>query len=74
MAGLPLTREQLTDLVEFVDALVGKEGCDHELRHTRRWVDEQGLAWGPIAAALEELGGYCDCEVVMNCDPEEEFG
>jgi hypothetical protein len=73
-AGLPLDREQLTALVDFVDALVVGEGCDHTLRHTRRWVSEQGLAWDPIADALAELGGYCDCEVVMNCDPEEVFG
>ncbi|WP_204763375.1 DUF2695 domain-containing protein [Lentzea nigeriaca] len=73
-AGLPLSREQLTALVEFVDALVIEEGCDHTLRHTLRWVGEQSLAPDPIVAALEELGGFCDCEVVMNCDPEDVFG
>ena len=71
MAGRRLSREQLTELVAFVNALVVKEGCDHKLRHARRWADEQGRAWGPIATALEELGGFCDCEVVMNCDPED---
>ncbi|GGU65910.1 DUF2695 domain-containing protein [Lentzea flava] len=73
-AGLPLDREQLTALVEFVDVLVAEEGCDHTLRHTERWVNEHGLAWDPIADALAELGGYCDCEVVMNCGQEEVFG
>lgn len=74
VAGLPLSREQLTALVVFVDALVVEEGCDHTWRHTERWVSEQGLAWDPIEDALCELGGYCDCEVVMNCDPEDVFG
>lgn len=69
-----LSREQLTALVEFVDSHVLDEGCDHTLRHTERWVREQRLAWKPISAALEELGGYCDCEVVMNCDPDDVFG
>ncbi|WP_112264980.1 DUF2695 domain-containing protein [Lentzea terrae] len=68
-----LTRAQLTDLVQFVDALVAEEGCDHKFRHTRRWADEQRLAWNPIANALEELGGFCDCEVVMNCGPDNVF-
>ncbi|MEV1121830.1 DUF2695 domain-containing protein [Actinosynnema sp. NPDC049800] len=42
-------------------------------------VERQGLEWGRlewglVAEGLAELGGYCDCEVVMNCDPEEVFG
>ena len=73
-AGLPLSREQLTALVGFVDELVVSDGCDHSLRHTRRWLVEHRLDEQQIIAALEELGGYCDCEVVMNCDPEEVFG
>ncbi|MEU4765969.1 DUF2695 domain-containing protein [Actinosynnema sp. NPDC023794] len=92
-ASLPMSREQLTALVEFVDALVVSEGCDHTLRHTRTWVEGRGheyghahgrvgcrglesgqLDWGPVAEGLAELGGYCDCEVVMNCDPEDVFG
>jgi uncharacterized protein DUF2695 len=73
-AGLPLSREQLTALVEFVDELVLDEGCDHSLRHTLRWVVVHGLDEQEITAALGELGGYCDCEVVMNCDPEDVFG
>lgn len=73
-AVLPMTSEQLAALVEAVDALVVAEGCDHTTRHTRSWVQGRGLDWGPIAAGLAELGGYCDCEVVMNCDPDEVFG
>jgi Protein of unknown function (DUF2695) len=69
-----LTREQLADLVEFVDALVAEEGCDHKFRHTRRWADEHRRAWNPIASALEDLGAFCDCEVVMNCGPEGVHG
>lgn len=37
-----MSREQLTALVEFVDALVVSDGCDHTLRHTRTWVEGQG--------------------------------
>jgi len=73
-AVLPMNREQLTALVEFVDGLVVSEGCDHTLRHARSWVRDHDLVWTPIARGLTELGGYCDCEVVMNCDPEDVFG
>lgn len=72
-AALPMNREQLTALVEFVDGLVISEGCDHTLRHTQSWVEVHDLSWSPIAGGLAELGGYCDCEVVMNCNPEDVF-
>ncbi|MFD1147658.1 DUF2695 domain-containing protein [Saccharothrix hoggarensis] len=73
-ASLPLNRDQLTALVDFVDALVLAEGCDHTLRHTRTWVEAHDLDGEAIADGLAELGGYCDCEVVLNCGPEEVFG
>ncbi|OOC04891.1 DUF2695 domain-containing protein [Amycolatopsis azurea] len=73
-AVLPIGREQLAALVDFVDGLVLSEGCDHTLRHARSWAEGHDLDWTPVAAGLAELGGYCDCEVVMNCDPEDVFG
>ncbi|CRK58331.1 hypothetical protein [Alloactinosynnema sp. L-07] len=72
-AALPMSREQLAELVEFVGDLVVSEGCDHTLRHTQVWIRAHDLEWTPIAGGLAELGGYCDCEVVMNCDPEDVF-
>ncbi|WP_232668150.1 DUF2695 domain-containing protein [Pseudonocardia sp. TRM90224] len=32
------------------------------------------VGWEALSEGLEEFGGYCDCEVVMNCDPDEVFG
>lgn len=58
----------------------GGDGQDRKRQGQEgRGVERQGLEWGRlewglVAEGLAELGGYCDCEVVMNCDPEEVFG
>ncbi|MEU2615323.1 DUF2695 domain-containing protein [Micromonospora sp. NPDC007271] len=46
------------------------EGCDHTRRFSERWAREQGVDWEPLRQGLDEFGGFCDCEVVINCDAE----
>ncbi|MFF0470941.1 DUF2695 domain-containing protein [Micromonospora zamorensis] len=72
-ALLPIDRDQLAALVEFVDAHVLADGCDHTTRHGQQWADEQGIRWEALGDGLRQLGGWCDCEIVMNCHPEEIF-
>lgn len=72
-ALLPINRSQLATLVEFVDAQVLADGCDHTPRHGKRWAYEQGISWEALGEGLRQLGGWCDCEIVMNCHPEEVF-
>jgi hypothetical protein len=73
-ALLQLDYGQLTVLVEFVDARVMVEGCDHTTRHGEQWARENGLEWDHLTEGLEEFGGFCDCEIVMNCDPDDILG
>ena len=48
-ALLPLDYGQLTALVEFVDARVVVEGCDHTTRHGEQWARENGLEWDHLS-------------------------
>jgi hypothetical protein len=73
-ALMPLGKEQLGDLVNFVDAHLVAEGCDHTRRYTERWATEHHVSLDRLADGLEEFGGFCDCEVVMNCDPDQVHG
>jgi hypothetical protein len=73
-ALLIIDRGQLTSLVEYVEGCVGVEGCDHTRRHARQWARDQGFDWPALCEGLDEFGGFCDCEVVANCDPVEVFG
>ncbi len=71
IALLPLDRGQLESLLEHVDASVLAEGCDHARRATDAWAATWGVDLERLHVGLEEYGGYCDCEVVLNVHPEE---
>ncbi|MEI8256360.1 MAG: DUF2695 domain-containing protein [Deltaproteobacteria bacterium] len=82
-AKMVLTRDQLTDLYESIDGAVRiaqsidsavyTSGCDGSLRGVRAWCRARKIDVKSVCASLEEFGGFCDCEVVMNVDPEEIF-
>ena len=74
IALCPLTEAQLRSLVDHVDANVLGLGCDRSTRHAAAWAKSEGLDWADFANGIEELGGYCDCEIVMNVDPGDVFG
>jgi hypothetical protein len=70
---LPLDRAQLEALAQHVGTAVGAAGCDRTRRVTDAWAAEHGVALDPLHQGLEEYGGFCDCEVVMNVDPDVVF-
>lgn len=64
-----LSLTQVASLFEYVESKLQNTGCDHSRRHTQQWLSmnipqEQHEA---VLAEMEEMGGYCDCEVLMNC-------
>ncbi len=74
MAEYLLTLEQVEDLFDYVGSCLEETGCDHTRRHTERWIamhipEEQREE---ILAEIEDMGGFCDCEVLMNCYEEYE--
>ena len=70
---LPLDRPQLESLLDHVEAAVDAEGCDHTRRAADAWAEQHGIDLDRLHRGLEEYGGYCDCEVVMNVDPDTVF-
>ena len=75
---------------EFMERLIGPEGCDFKQKEpnnpkTATWLCDGGIN-RPFAKAIlekmgnidieasfkyfEDNGGYCDCEIVFNVDPE----
>jgi len=61
-----LTRDQIERLRDYVNALVQRDGCDHTRRFSRQWAEAESVDWDELLDILEEKGGYCDCEVVLN--------
>ena len=72
MAEYLLNLEQVASLFEYLEAQLDETDCDHSNRHTQKWLD-MNIAENNRKAVLTEIGdmgGYCDCEVLMNCYEE----
>jgi hypothetical protein len=50
--------------------LVTEFGCDGTYRWTVRWRDVRAAQPRGLLRQLEQRGGFCDCEVLMNAFPE----
>lgn len=61
-----LTKLQIDKLTGYVDRKIRKEGCDHTRKWTFEWAKRNNVNFNDLIDALDENGGYCDCEVVLN--------
>jgi hypothetical protein len=59
--------------LEHVDAAVAANGCDHTPAATAKWAAREGIDLERLHEGLEEYGGFCDCEILMNVDVDEVF-
>ena len=65
-AKFPLSDDRLELLFAFVEAAVDDVGCDHSLKATRQWLEDNDLDIQAVIAWLGNNGGFCDCEVIGN--------
>lgn len=66
--GKILTDEEAMDLFFCVSGKLNRSECDNTLKYTMQWLaDKKVPDPDGIIAALQELGGYCDCELLYNC-------
>lgn len=64
-----LTFAQIRDLCEHINI----HTCDGTMRQTKSWIKKNMPGkTKDILKELEYMGGYCDCEVVLNCLREAE--
>ena len=71
MSLLPKTYD---DLFEYVALRCGLReengktvwGCGNDLTFTKEFCEENGLDFRKIKERLNDTGGYCDCEVLLN--------
>lgn len=64
-----LTKTKVKKLFEFLEKELENATCDHTLRLTENWITENFGAGKKedIIKEMNEMGGYCDCEVLLNC-------
>ena len=69
---LGLNESQLNELHQYLNQW-SEKGCDHTLRFTTEWAIKSGLPVDAVCQGVRVHGGYCDCEVVFNVNPDK-FG
>ena len=70
-----LTPDQAASLLQYVELKLQYHTCKHNHRFTQEWL-EQNISFmqhDAILNELENMGGYCDCEVVLNCYEDYEL-
>jgi hypothetical protein len=70
---ITLTKNQAQDLISFVDFKLSKDPCDYSLRHATQWAKINQIDYDDLIDILEDNGGYCDCEVVLNLPDDREI-
>ena len=70
-----LTADQADALFEYLDIRLQDRGCDHTHRFTLEWLEKHFASnqREDILAEIEDMGGYCDCEVLLNCYEDYEL-
>ena len=71
-----LSADDAEELFAYLEEKLEDMPCDHTLRHTRQWLadnlPEELLE--RVIDEITEMGGYCDCEVLMNCYEDYDIG
>ncbi len=70
LSWMPIDKTQLESLIEWLDDEVRKNGCKNDLSLTKQWLQANSCQVHPTLMALLAHGGGCDCEVVLNVEPE----
>ncbi len=64
-----LSRAEVENLFCYLETQIENFSCDGTLRYTEQWLKENVPCnkIEDITTELKEMGGFCDCEVILNC-------
>ena len=70
-----LNKTKVRQLFRFLDNELSKVPCDNSLCKTQLWISEHcpPEKMKGILQEIREMGGYCDCEVLLNCYEDYEI-
>ena len=67
-----LSKIEVKKLFSYLEKQLEDTSCNHTLYYTEQWFKDN-LPQEEIKNVMDEIkqmGGYCDCEVLMNCYEE----
>lgn len=70
LSWMPLGQEELEELLDWLDEALHETGCNHDYTLAKDWLSKRSVDTGATLMALMAKGGGCDCEIVLNVEPE----
>ncbi len=70
LSWMPLEYDELEDMLDWLDEELQKKGCNHDYTLAEEWLANQSVDSATTLMALMAKGGGCDCEIVLNVEPE----
>lgn len=70
LAWMPLEKEELENLLDWLDEKISEKGCAHNYALAREWLSSKSVDTSITLMALMAKGGGCDCEIVLNVEEE----
>lgn len=70
LESLPVEKQQLEDLFDYLHVQLAKAQCDHTLGHSMRFMMTRLMPFPKVTGWLNDNGGYCDCKVLENIETE----
>lgn len=64
-----LSKTKTQKLFRYLETQLENTPCNHTLCYTERWLKDNlpREKVKSVIAEMKEMGGYCDCEVLLNC-------
>jgi len=70
LSWMPLAQDDLEELLDWLDEEVQGKGCNHDYTLAKEWLVNKSVDTATTLMALMAKGGGCDCEIVLNVEPE----
>ena len=71
LAWMPLEREDLAEMITWLDQAVTTQGCAHDFTFAKKWLSHTSLHAPTTLMALIVKGGECDCKIAENVKLDE---
>ncbi|MBD5135351.1 MAG: DUF2695 domain-containing protein [Lachnospiraceae bacterium] len=64
-----LSKTKVKKLFCYLEIQLENTPCNHTLHYTEQWLKDNlpQEKVKSVIAEMKEMGGYCDCEVLLNC-------
>lgn len=75
LSWMPLDEDELETMLDWMDEQLQLKGCNHDYTLTKEWLSDKSVDSSTTLMALMAKGGGCDCdcEIVLNVEPENVY-